>query len=33
MYYVELPNGEIKDFGSDFDADAKFVYENFECTK
>lgn len=30
MYYVELPNGEIKNFGNDFNAAAKFVYENFE---
>lgn len=30
MYYVELPNGEVKNFGDDFNADAKFVYENFD---
>ena len=33
MYYVELPNGEIRDFGDDFNAAAKFVYEHFESTK
>ena len=30
MYKVELPNGEIRDFGDDFNAAAKFVFENFE---
>lgn len=30
MYKVELPNGEIKDFGDDFNASAKFVFENYD---
>lgn len=30
MYKVELPNGEIKDFGDDFNAAAKFVFENYD---
>lgn len=30
MYKFELPNGEVIDFGDDFNAAAKFIFENFE---
>lgn len=30
MYKIELPNGEIKDFGDDFNAAAKFVFETYD---
>lgn len=33
MYYVELPNGEVRNFGDDFNAAARFVYDNFDSTK
>lgn len=30
MYYVDLENGVRVDFGNDFNAAAKFVYNHFE---